>query len=138
MAAVMKDAACGTAPFALGTGGVGVFPGIRRPRILWIGLKGDTAPLIAFQQRLESRLEGLGFPLETRPFKAHLTIGRARGPVNPKTLATLMEAVGAAESLPLTADRLILFQSELFPTGPVYTALEKADLTGTDGRDGQP
>ena len=125
---VMGDTVRAASPIHLSTKGMGVFPGIRRPRVLWIGLRGDTAPLIDLQHRLDAGLEHLGFIREPRPFKAHLTIGRARGPLNPKKLASLMASAGSFESPAFTADELILFQSELFPKGPVYTELKKAAL----------
>jgi len=124
----MGTAVRGSSPIHLSTKGLGVFPGLRRPRVLWIGLRGDTAPLVDLQHRLDAGLEDIGFPRESRPFKAHLPIGRARGPLNPTKLASLMESVGSSESPPFEADELILFQSELFPKGPIYTELKKAAL----------
>lgn len=125
---VMENTVRAVSPIHLSTKGMGVFPGIRRPRVLWIGMRGDTAPLIDLQHRLAAGLEHLGFIRESRPFKAHLTIGRARGPLNPKKLASLMASAGSIESPAFTADELILFQSELFPKGPLYTELKKAAL----------
>lgn len=125
---VMEDAVRETPPLRLAAKGIGVFPGLRKPRVLWIGLNGDTAALIDLQHRLDDGLTTIGFQREPRAFKAHLTIGRARGPVDPKRLVSLMETAGAAESSPFSLDRLILFQSELFPSGPVYTELKEAAL----------
>ncbi|WP_373497983.1 RNA 2',3'-cyclic phosphodiesterase [Desulfococcus sp.] len=125
---VMESAVRETLPIRLTAKGIGVFPGVRRPRVLWIGLKGDTAPLIDLQHRLDEGLAALGFAREPRAFKAHLTVGRARGPIDPRRLVTLMETAGAAESPPFRSDKLILFQSDLFPSGPVYTELKEAAL----------
>jgi 2'-5' RNA ligase len=127
---VMAETVQDAAPIRLSARGLGVFPGVRRPRVLWIGLQGDTAALIALQGRLEAGLEGLGFARESRPFKAHLTIGRARGPVDPRKLVRLMERSGAGESPPFSADALVLYQSQLFPAGPVYTELKKVAMAG--------
>lgn len=125
---VMEDAVRDIPPLRLAAKGIGVFPGLRKPRVLWIGLNGDTAPLIDLQHRLDEGLAAIGFPREPRAFKAHLTVGRARGPVDPRRLVSLMETAGAAESPPFPLDRLILFRSELFPSGPVYTVLKEAAL----------
>ena len=63
-------------PFSILARGVGVFPDIRKPRVLWVGLEGDSlAPLAA---GVEAALEPIGFAREKRGFKAHLTIGRWR------------------------------------------------------------
>lgn len=125
---VMESSVRETPPIHLTAKGVGVFPGLRRPRVLWTGLKGDIAPLIDLQHRLNEGLAALGFAREPRPFKAHLTIGRARGPIDPRRLVSLMETAGASESPQFRSDKLILFQSELFPSGPVYTELKEAAL----------
>jgi 2'-5' RNA ligase len=125
---VMESAVRETPPIHLTAKGIGIFPGLRRPRVLWIGLKGDAAPLIDLQHRLDEGLAALGFAREPRPFKAHLTIGRARGPIDPGRLVSLMETAGASESPQFRSDNLILFQSELFPSGPVYTELKEAAL----------
>ncbi|EPR38884.1 MULTISPECIES: RNA 2',3'-cyclic phosphodiesterase [Desulfococcus] len=117
-------------PLRFSAKGLGVFPGIHRPRVLWIGLKGDTALLIDLQRRLDVALEALGFAPELRSFKAHLTIGRARGPLNPQKLALLLASAGSAESPQFSVDKLILFQSELYPRGPIYTELKTAVLAG--------
>lgn len=126
--AAMEDAVRDTPPLRLAAKGIGVFPGLRRPRVLWIGLNGDTVPLIDLQRRLDEGLAALGFEREPRAFRGHLTIGRARGPVDPRRIVSLMETAGAAESPPFRLDRLFLFQSELFPSGPIYTELKEAAL----------
>lgn len=56
--------------------GIGVFPDIRRPRVLWVGLEG--AKLAALALAVEQGLERFGFDREKRGFKPHLTLGRWR------------------------------------------------------------
>jgi len=126
----MTDSVHAASPLRLSAKGLGIFPGIHRPRVLWLGLKGDTALLIDLQSRLDAALESIGFAPEHRPFKAHLTIGRARGPLNPQKLALLMTSAGSAESPQFSVDKLILFQSELYPGGPIYRELKTAVLAG--------
>ena len=58
--------------------GLGAFPGARRPRVVWVGLRGDLSPLARVVQHLETALEGLGFPKERREFSPHITLARAR------------------------------------------------------------
>ncbi len=108
----------------LGAKGLGVFPGISRPRVLWVGLQGETHALIEIQKRLDERLGRIGIAPDTRPFKAHLTIARAKGSLNSKTLAEAMAVLGNTESAPFTADKMVLYQSELKPDGAVYTRLK--------------
>jgi RNA 2',3'-cyclic 3'-phosphodiesterase len=121
-----------TAPLALTVQGMGVFPGIRRARVLWVGLGGRIEALQSLYSRIEDELAGLGLAREKRDFKAHLTLARMKGPVAPRELLTAMEATGNYEPRPFMARHLILFQSELRPQGAVYTPLVEIDLNANN------
>jgi 2'-5' RNA ligase len=108
--------------------GVGVFPGIKRPRVIWVGLGGQIQLLFAIQRMLEDNLAALGFKKEKRPFKGHLTLGRFRQTVNPDTIRQIMREHANLSSEEFTAKRIILFKSDLKPTGAVYSQLLQADL----------
>jgi 2'-5' RNA ligase len=74
-------------PFPISVKGLGVFPGPRRPRVLWVGLTGKSlAPLAS---RVEAALQPLGFAPESRQFTPHLTIGRWRDTGPPSGALTL-------------------------------------------------
>lgn len=74
---VLADAAARREPMTLTVGGVGAFPTLRRANIVWVGAA--AAPeLMALQKHLEPALSRLGFPREQRPFRPHITVGRAR------------------------------------------------------------
>ncbi|MEE9198911.1 MAG: RNA 2',3'-cyclic phosphodiesterase, partial [Dehalococcoidia bacterium] len=66
-------------PIRLRTGLLGCFPNLRHPRVLWMGVGGDTEALVALQGRVDSAVEPLGFAREGRPFVPHLTLARAKG-----------------------------------------------------------
>lgn len=110
--------------------GLGCFPGLRNPRVVWAGLEdpsGSLAPMVSF---LESRLEPLGFAKEKRPFSPHLTLGRFK---SNKGSRDLIEAIrmGMDVSGPsFTASEAVLFQSVLEPSGAKYTALRRFDFSG--------
>jgi 2'-5' RNA ligase len=124
----MTEAVKSYGPISLLAKGIGVFPGIRRPRVIWIGLKGDTYPLIQLQKSLDHALEAVGFPKEERPFKGHLTLARIKRSIDSQKLVDAMKKFGDAESETFVADKLILFKSDLKPAGAVYTKLFSADL----------
>jgi 2'-5' RNA ligase len=103
--------------------GVGVFPGIKRPRIVWVGLSGQLESLVDLQRQLEERLEGLGFEKDKRPFKGHLTLGRVKGRLDPKQLGGALKRYGGFTSETFYAENVVLYKSELKPTGAVYTEI---------------
>ena len=119
----MMDAVDDFAAIDLVARGVGVFPGIKRPRVIWVGLGGQIQLLFAMQCMLEDNLAALGFKKEKRPFKGHLTLGRFRQTANSNTIRQIMREYANLHSEEFTASRIILFKSDLKPTGAVYSQL---------------
>ena len=124
----MSAAAEGFTPFTLAVGGVGVFPGIKRPRVIWIGLGGQIRLLIQLQRKLADNLAAIGFPKEKRPFKGHLTLGRIREAVNPNTIRQIIEEYSVLGSEEFTVGKVVLFKSDLKPSGAVYTRLQQVEF----------
>jgi 2'-5' RNA ligase len=122
----MSDTVMDLDPLTLAARGVGVFPGIKRPRVIWVGLGGQTQLLFAVQRKLEDNLAVIGFAKEKRPFKGHLTLGRFRQAVDPHTTSRVIQEHADLKSEDFTANRIVLFQSDLKPTGPVYSGLKQA------------
>ncbi|RZU34378.1 2'-5' RNA ligase [Blastococcus saxobsidens] len=71
-------AVAGTPPMTLRLAGGGRFGSARRPQVAWVGLDGDVAPLVGLAGRLAGVARQLGLPVEDRPFRPHLTLGRWR------------------------------------------------------------
>jgi 2'-5' RNA ligase len=115
-------------PIRLSCVGAGAFPNLKEPRVLWAGLAGDVAELTRMQQVLDVQLAKLGIPREARPFHAHLTLGRMKMPKMLGALHKAMEKIAAAEFGDFTAEALVLYSSELRPTGAVYTSIERVPL----------
>lgn len=112
----------GSLSFFLGE--MGAFPSVKKPRVLWVGVDGDTAKLLSLQDAIEKDLEESGFTRENRSFKPHLTLGRvwsSRGMIT--GLREAMERKKNEKREPFYAKGLGLFKSELKPGGAVYTRL---------------
>ena len=102
--------------------GLGVFPDIRGPKVLWAGL--DAAPLARLAGAVEEALAALGFAREKREFKPHLTLGRWRDFAGrPETLRQEIEQWRARDFGTSEIKDVILFQSVLKPDGAVHTPL---------------
>lgn len=117
-----------TVRFHLSAGGVGVFPDLRRARVLWVGLRGDIDRLAALKTRLDDALAEIGFRPERRPFRPHLTIGRPRRRLPPGDATRWMAELQSESTESFAVDRLAFYQSTLKPTGAVYTLLHSAPL----------
>jgi len=115
-------------PISLNAKGIGVFPGIKRPSVLWVGLTGQLESLVRLQKTLDENLKVLGFPGEKRPFKGHLTMGRIKAKIDVKKFGDALMEFRNFESETFTADQIVLYKSELKPSGAVYTKLASASL----------
>ena len=120
----------GYTPISLKAKGIGVFPGIKRPRVLWVGLTDQLEVLVRLQKTLDENLKRLGFPGEKRPFKGHLTMGRIKERIDVKKFGDALMAFRRFESETFTAGQLVLYKSELKPSGAVYTEMGAASLDG--------
>ena len=131
VARAVSESATGYPALSLAVKGIGVFPGIKKPRVLWLGISKQLDLLTALQKTLDEKLEAMGFPKEKRPFRGHLTLGRIKSVIDPKTLHDVLKEFIHFESEPFFADRIILYKSDLKPIGAVYTKLVETYLTAS-------
>lgn len=128
----LTEVVSGFSPMEIYAKGLGVFPGIRKPRVLWAGVAGQTEILENLQQSVEDAMAGLGFERENRRFAGHLTLGRFKGRADSLLLSDAIRKYGDFESDPFIAESLGLFESTLTPKGPVYRKLSGHLLSRED------
>ena len=128
--AAVSGPTAAVAPFNLAVRGVGVFPDVNRPRVVWVGIAGEIGALAALQRELERKLAAAGFPPEERPFRAHLTLGRVKVPRGIVGLSRAVETGAGVEAGIVPVREVALFKSELTPRGAVYTRLASYPLQG--------
>lgn len=122
--AALEEVARDTEPFSLRLGGVGAFPKNGPPRVIWVGVAQGTGQLAGLAARVDEVLAREGFPRESRTFSAHLTLGRVRSGAGRERLEAVMSRWAGFSSGPgFTVNRVVLFSSDLRPTGPVYTPI---------------
>ena len=66
-------------PFFIHCAGLGGFPDLERPRVLWAGADQGESELKTLAASVEAEMSGVGFAKEERDFAAHLTVGRVKG-----------------------------------------------------------
>jgi RNA 2',3'-cyclic 3'-phosphodiesterase len=119
--AALAEASAGTPRLPFSLRELGAFPGFGRARVIWAGLESEAA-LELMVDRVERACGALGFPVEGRPFRPHVTLGRVReGRRLPEAAIEALERaqLPAADFL---ADRLVLFESRPGPGGSTYAA----------------
>ncbi len=127
---VIGEVASRHAPFDLEVSGGGAFPTLRRPRVLWLGVRRGAELLTALAADLDGQLAPLGWEPEGRPYSAHLTLARTdQGPAAAAMAAVLVEAAARLELL-WRVEEVILYESHLERAGARYVVLERAPLGG--------
>ena len=114
-------------PFDLKIEETGCFPVPTRPRILWLGLKGNLDLLKSMVESIENVLEPLGFPKESRDILPHITLARIKYPQKhtPNVDPFLKSSY---DPIDFPVDRMQFFSSELLPSGAVHTILKTFPL----------
>ena len=118
--------------FELTAVGLGTFPSLSRPRVVWVGLEGAIDELQRLQSALEAALSRLGFAPENRPFSPHLTLGRVQESTPPDQRRAFGSALAATKIGQLgsfTVRELVLMESKLSPQGARYSALCRAPFS---------
>lgn len=118
------------APFSVDVKGFGVFPDLRGPRVLWMGLSGETDRLIRLAGSIDAALTPLGFPVEQKPYTPHLTLARVKEQSRSigKALADsgVMRESACRGTLPVQT--VALMKSERAPSGSIYFRLGLVSL----------
>jgi 2'-5' RNA ligase len=107
---------------ALRCKGLGCFPSVRRPRVLWAGLAGDVEQVCDLQNQLARMTKDFGERPDDRPFTPHLTVARLKE-AQP-LMAKVLEENGDFEiQLPWRINEVRLMQSHLAPNGARYESI---------------
>ncbi len=117
----LEAVASETAPFDLVARGVGGFPNINRPRVIWVGL--EAPELFTLAKRVEDAAAQRGFEREKRAFTGHLTIARLDTPRHLDALGRAIEQAREREFGVSRIESMTLYRSTLTPAGAVYDAL---------------
>jgi 2'-5' RNA ligase len=112
-------------PFGVKIQGIGAFPDVRYPRVVWAGITHGANDLRSISSQLEPHLMALGFAPDPKGFSPHLTIARVRGRRNKAELEKFMTESKDFDFGTIMAACLRLKKSDLTPRGPIYTTLKE-------------
>jgi 2'-5' RNA ligase len=129
LSAVCDAVAARLTAFGTTLGEFGAFPNFRRPRVVWIGMDADPR-LEILHHDVELAAESLGFPLEGRPFRPHVTLARVAHALDTESLRALQRAARRAARVRIAASvgSIDLMQSTLRPDGAAYELLHSSPL----------
>jgi 2'-5' RNA ligase len=124
LSSMLKERCAGFGEFDFNLTGTGVFKNLRDPRVLWAGIQ-SAERLIQLNNIIAEGLKLDGFKIEERQFKPHLTLGRIKSVKNIENLKTMLERYKDNQFQVVHVNEVILFESILVQTGPIYKSLGK-------------
>jgi 2'-5' RNA ligase len=124
---ILKERCEGFGKFGLMIRGTGVFKNIDDPRVIWAGIE-PSERFIQLHELIKSGLKIAGVLQEERRFKPHLTLGRIKHAKQITDLKKLFEIYGDVEIQKVFVNKVILFESILLQTGPLYKPISKFSI----------
>lgn len=126
---VVSDVVASRTAALVKAGHLGVFPNWERPRVLWGGVEPLDDSLLSLFHALDDGFASAGLGrYDMDEYHPHVTLARIKtSPTNllRDTLESLAEEVWEQD---MQLSTLTLFQSELGPTGAVYTPLQQWNM----------
>lgn len=115
-------------PIQIEVSGVGAFPNIRRPRVIWVGVTHNIDKLRALKTETDSVLKKIGYKIEGKRFIPHATIARVRSIQNREQLANNLELLSDEPVGKMTVTNIRMTRSTLTPSGAIYDTMWEIPL----------
>nr|WP_290667055.1 RNA 2',3'-cyclic phosphodiesterase [Ardenticatena sp.] len=121
-------------PTALGS--LGVFPHIRRPRVVWVEATDEHGAFRRLARDIETAMSALGFqPEKSKRYIPHITLARTRQHIRRQQQAEIGNTIGDLDivaTVEWRVDTITFIRSVLTPQGPQYTPLSTHHLREAD------
>lgn len=111
-------------PFSMEIGGIGAFPNLTRPRIIWAGVKTGADEVAAIAKEIDIELSRHGYERDEKAFRPHLTLARLKSRINLKPLVDVFQQYDTINGATMVVNQIRVVQSHLRQSGAVYTPLE--------------
>lgn len=123
----ISHATSGISSFNLSFKGMGVFPNIKNPRVIWVSVDEGKEEISSLYNRINRSLETLGFNNKKTksPFTAHLTLGRVKSSLKNDNLSEVLYNHAAFTSTLMVVQKIVFFKSILRREGPLYVPLKE-------------
>jgi 2'-5' RNA ligase len=116
--------------FRVSLEGLGCFPGLRNPSVIWVGIREGKKELASLFERIERESVAVGVPPERRSFSPHLTLARARFPEDVPVDLIGRIRDGTTPSFVVNVTETIFMKSVLTPSGPIYSPIQAYPFSG--------
>jgi RNA 2',3'-cyclic 3'-phosphodiesterase len=124
----LTEACSGISAFSLTTGEIGAFPSVKRPKVIWLGFRGDIDALLSLQQNIEQNVGKFGEEQEDRLFTPHLTLGRVRENHEQRSVGNVLRTCDVLAGLSWCVREVRLIHSSLGSKGALHQPLQSVPL----------
>ena len=128
LSGMLKERCTGFGVFDFTLAGAGIFKNFWDPRVIWVGVR-SSEKLIMLYNAITEGVKREGFGIEERQFRPHLTLGRIKSVRDTDNLKTLLERYRNVQFQAVQINEVILFESILTQTGPIYKSLGNFPLS---------
>ncbi len=108
--------------------GLGAFPGLESPRILWVDVQCNNHQIEDLMKAIDEEFLPLGFDKENKDYHPHITLGRLRSPKNKYLLSKALKEIQMPKNLHQKVENITLMKSTLTSQGPLYEPLGRCPL----------
>ena len=120
----LQEAFEGFGPVDLAMKGMGAFPNVRNPKVIWMGFE-ESDRLIKAAEKVTSVLDSMKLDYDGKRFSPHVTAGRITGKTD---ITDIIESHKDMEFCRYTCSVIRVMGSELTPKGAVHTILGRIAL----------
>jgi 2'-5' RNA ligase len=126
---VIQEVSENSPPLSITVTGLGVFPRLRSPKVVWAGIP-EEAALMKLQHTLTEKIGSLGVTMESRPYRPHLTLGRVKDGTVSDPFIRWITQEKTIQIGRCAVSQLALMESHLRPGGSEYDCLFTSKLKG--------
>jgi 2'-5' RNA ligase len=119
---MLKEKCSGFSTFEFVLAGTGVFKSLRNPQVIWAGIE-ESEKLLLLYRNIAEGLNSIGIRTEERELKPHLTLGRLRTIRDTQNFKSVLESYNGKRIQTVNVSNVILYESILMPSGPLYRSL---------------
>jgi 2'-5' RNA ligase len=126
----LRDMGKTHSPFSFDSQGTGCFPNETRPRIVYAGIGSGLDEINVLREEIENRLEEKGITKDSRTFIPHISVGRIKTRNKEVNLSEVIAPYVETDYGTSQIAEVLLFESRLDPSGPIYRIIERVPLIG--------
>lgn len=115
-------------PFEIEIGSMGAFPSLDYIRVIWVGVTKGHKRIKKLIENVNTQLEKMGFQKEKNKITPHITIGRMKSGKNKNDVKNIIKKHNKTTFGNLNIDELLLYQSKLSRSGPMYKIIKKYEI----------